>query len=155
VTTFSVTTSRREEVASPPERVWAALTDTDLLARLTPYLQRIDVDGDRWTWHLTRIPLLGSVVSPSFTEVMSFDEPTRIDFVHDPSRTDEKAGVTGNYLLRQTAEGTDLSIRLSITVDLPLPGLARPAVQAGMHAVVATMGARFAHNFVRHLAKSS
>jgi hypothetical protein len=50
---------------------------------------------------------------------------------------------------------TDLSIELAITVDLPFPRLARPAVQAAMRAVVATMGVRFSHNLVRHLKRTS
>ncbi len=91
------------------------------------------------------------MVSPSFTEVMTYDEPTRIDFVHDPARTDEKAGVEGRYDLTEVAGGTHLEIALGISVDLPFPGLAKPAVHAAMRAVVATMGARFSHNLVRHL----
>ena len=85
MTTFTVSTASEETVASDRQQVWAALTDTELLAQLTPYLRRIDADGDRWTWHLVHLPLLGSMVSPSFTEVMTFDEPSRIDFVHDPT----------------------------------------------------------------------
>ena len=92
------------------------------------------------------------MVSPSFTEVMTFDEPSRIDFVHDPERTDEKAGVDGRYVLKEAGQDTDLSIELSITVELPFPKVARPAVHTAMRAVIATMGARFSHNLVRHLA---
>lgn len=154
MTTFSVSTSSQERVASTRAEVWAALTDTELIARITPYLRRIDADGDRWTWHLVRIPLLGSMVSPSFTEVMTFTEPSRIDFAHDPTRKDEQAGVEGRYLLVEVDGGTHLSIELTISVDLPFPRLARPAVHTAMRAVVATMGTRFAHNFVRHLERS-
>jgi len=151
VTTFTVSTSSEEVVRSTRPEVWAALTDTDLIARFTPYLRRIDADGDRWTWHLVRIPLLGSMVSPSFTEVMTFDEPSRIDFAHDPARSDEQAGVGGRYLLEEIVGGTHLSIELTISVELPFPRLARPVVETAMRAVVGTMGDRFAHNFVRHL----
>ena len=155
MTRFSVSTASTATVAADRQRVWAALTDPDLIVRLTPYLSRIDAarPGEhRWTWHLVRIPLLGSMVSPSFTEVMTFDEPSRIDFVHDPERTDEKAGVDGRYVLKEARQGTDLSIELSITVELPFPKVARPAVHTAMRAVIATMGARFSHNLVRHLA---
>jgi carbon monoxide dehydrogenase subunit G len=156
VTTFSVSTASRATVDADRQRVWVALTDPDLIVRLTPYLSRIDAvtdhGVDRWTWQLVRIPLLGSMVSPSFTEVMTYDEPSRIEFVHDPARTDEKAGVDGRYVLKEAGQGTDLSIDLAITVELPFPKLARPAVHAAMRAVIATMGARFSHNLVRHLA---
>jgi len=155
VTSFTVSTTSSATVQTDRQRVWAALTDPDLLPRLTPYLRRIDADGDRWTWHLVRIPVLGSMISPSFTEVMTFDEPSRIDFVHDSDRRDEKAGVEGRYTLKETPSGTDVSIELAITVDLPFPGLARPAVHAAMRAVVATMGARFSHNLVRHVQRAT
>ncbi|MBF4766168.1 SRPBCC family protein [Nocardioides agariphilus] len=159
MTRFSVSTTSRATVEASRQRVWDALTDTGLLSRLTPYLRRIDAssspDSVRWTWHLVQIPLLGSMVSPSFTEVMTFDEPSRIDFAHDPARAEEKAGVEGRYTLVEAGGATDLSIELAITVDLPFPRLARPAVQAAMHAVVATMGVRFSHNLVRHLKRTS
>jgi carbon monoxide dehydrogenase subunit G len=155
VTSFSVSTASTATVDADRERVWAALTDPDLIVRLTPYLSRIDAAHDRgverWTWQLVRIPLLGSMVSPSFTEVMTYDEPSRIDFVHDPERTDEKAGVDGRYVLKEARQGTDVSIELSIAVELPFPKLARAAVHAAMRAVIATMGSRFSHNLVRHL----
>lgn len=155
MTRFSVSTESQESVSSDRQRVWAVLTDPGLVARMTPYVRGIDADGDRWTWHLVHIPLLGSMVSPSFTEVMTWDEPSRIDFVHDPERTDEKAGVEGRYLLTETPTGTHLRIELTITVDLPFPKLARPAVHTAMRAVIATMGVRFAHNFARHLERGS
>ncbi len=151
MTAFTVSTSSSATLRSPREHVWAALTDTELLPRLTPYLRSIEDHGERWTWHLMRIPVLGSVVSPAFTEVMKFDEPSRIDFEHDPARHDEKAGVEGCYVMSEADGGTEVRIELSITVELPFPRLARPAVYATMHAVVATMGARFSHNLVRHL----
>jgi carbon monoxide dehydrogenase subunit G len=156
VTIFRVSTASTATIDADRQRVWAALTDPDLIVRLTPYLSRIDAASDhgehRWTWHLVRIPLLGSMVSPSFTEVMTFDEPSRIDFVHDPERSDEKAGVDGRYVLKEARQGTDLSIELSITVELPFPKVARPAVHTAMRAVIATMGARFSHHLVRHVA---
>ena len=151
MTVFTVSTSNAATLRAGRDRVWAALTDTRLLSRLTPYLSRIDDQGDRWTWHLVRIPVLGSVVSPSFTEVMTFDEPASIRFAHDPERSDEKAGVEGCYLMQEVATGTEVSIELTISVDLPFPNIARPAVQTAMRAVIATMGYRFSHNLVRHL----
>jgi carbon monoxide dehydrogenase subunit G len=155
VTHFSVSTTSSATVEADRTRVWAALTDPELLPRLTPYLRRIDADTDgdvvRWTWHLVRIPVLGSMVSPSFTEVMTYDEPSRIDFEHDPRRTDEKAGVEGRYDLSEVSGGTYLDIALGIRVELPFPKIAKPAVHTAMRAVVATMGARFSRNLVRHL----
>ena len=138
-------------VAVPREDIWAALTDPALLPELTPYLREIEVDGDRWRWHLSRIPVLGMAVAPSFTEVMGFDEPSSITFQHDPSHGEERAGVDGSYHLSDGRSGTDLAIDLAIHVDLPFPRLARPAVQTAMKGVVGMMGQRFSSNLVRHL----
>jgi carbon monoxide dehydrogenase subunit G len=143
----------RSEAAmrSEPEAVWGVLTDPHLLARLTPYLERIDVEGDRWTWTLTRIPVLHVSVVPTFTEVMTFEEHTRIVFQHDPERPDERTGVEGLYTLEPRDGGTHVSIDLEVWTDLPLPRVSRRAVETVMHGVVAAMGHRFAHNMLRHL----
>jgi carbon monoxide dehydrogenase subunit G len=162
VTAFSVSTTSSATVDADRAVVWDALTDTELLPRLTPYLRSIDATGDRWVWQLMHIPLLGTVVSPTFTEVMTFDEPSTIAFTHDPTKTGEKVGVEGRYSLRDAADGaaaarrgTDVSIELGITVELPFPRLARPAVHAAMRAVVSLMGARFSANLVHHLRASA
>jgi carbon monoxide dehydrogenase subunit G len=154
MTAFTVTTASEATVDADRAAVWAALTDPALITRLTPYLHAIDVHGDRWVWHLVRIPVLGKMTSPSFTEVMTYDEPSQITFVHDPERPDEKAGVEGSYHLKEVPGGTHLQIALEITVDLPFPRVARPAVQTAMRAVVAAMGARFSTNLVRHLKRT-
>jgi carbon monoxide dehydrogenase subunit G len=151
MTEFTVRTRSGATVAAPREAIWEALSDPDLLPHLTPYLREIEVDGERWRWHLTRIPVLGVAVAPSFTEVMRFDPQSSIAFEHDPARADERAGVSGAYRLREAPSGTDLSADLAITVDLPFPGLARPAVQSAMKGVVAVMGQRFSSNLLRHL----
>lgn len=152
MTAFTVRNSSSAMVAADRGDIWSALTDPDLLARLTPYLRRIDVDGDRWRWHLTRVPVLGAVVEPSFTEVMAFTEPESIRFHHDPAGRQEQAGVEGAYQLEDARHGTDLSIDLAVTVDLPFPGVAGPAVRTAMGGVVAHMGRRFGANLERHLA---
>lgn len=143
-----------------PDRVWSILTDTDLLVRFTPYLKHIDVgpcEGaeECWTWHLTRIPVLSSAIEPSFTELMEFDEPQRIVFRHDSSRPDEHAGVDGEYLLSPEGRCTRVTIDLGIWVDLPMPKVARPAVERVMNTVVAGMGYRFGQNVRRHLQRAT
>ena len=138
-------------LAATQDQVWDMLVDPDLLVRFTPNLKSIDVDGDRWTWHLTRLPVLSAAIEPSFTEVMEFEEPHRIGFRHDETHTDEHAGVDGEYLIRPVADGTEVSIDIGIWVDLPLPRLARPAVERVMSTIVAGMGYRFGQHVRRHL----
>ncbi len=50
VTTFSVSTTSSATVDADRKRVWDALTDPDLLPRLTPYLRRIDARTDDAGW---------------------------------------------------------------------------------------------------------
>jgi carbon monoxide dehydrogenase subunit G len=155
MTAFTVRNRSSATVGAPPAQVWDALTDPVLLTRLTPYLREIESDGDRWVWHLRRVPVLGIGIAPSFTEVMTFEKQATITFTHDPERPEERAGVDGTYRLKPSGAGTDLAIDLSITVDLPFPALARPAVQTAMRGVVAAMGTRFSANLVRHLGTST
>ena len=148
---FNARNRSTEVVRSDQKALWAALTDPDLLPALTPYLHSIEVDGDRWRWNMARIPVLGLSVAPSFTERMTFEEPRRIGFTHDPESDQEKAGVEGTYLLEGGDGGTRLSIDIDICVDLPLPAVSRAAVERAMRGVIAVMGRRFAANLLRHL----
>jgi len=151
MTRFSARDQSTEVVQADQSALWKALTDPDLLPRLTPYLHSIDADGNCWRWNMARIPVLGVSVAPSFTERMTFDEPRRIEFTHDPEQGQEKAGVEGTYELEEVEGGTRLSIDIDICVDLPLPGMARGAVERAMGGVIAAMGRRFAANLLRHL----
>lgn len=139
---------------SPRSEVWAVLTDADLIARMTPYVTGIEVDGDRWTWRMVSIPVLGASVAPRFTEVMSFEPEERIDFTHDPSRPEEMTAVEGTYRLSDHGDGTEVSIDLDIACSLPLPGLARPAVERVMAGVVKHMGTVFSRNLLKHLGEA-
>jgi carbon monoxide dehydrogenase subunit G len=151
MTRFTATNKSAATLKSSRKEVWDALTDPELLPKLTPYLNRIDVDGDRWTWQVTKVPVLGKNIGSTFTEVMTFDEPKRIGFEHDPQRTEEKTEVQGEYTLEDAGSGTRVAIELGVTVDLPFPkGMRRP-VEGAIGAVMAGMGRRFATNLLRHL----
>jgi carbon monoxide dehydrogenase subunit G len=151
VTRFRAHNHSEATLDADRDAVWAVLTDPDLLVRLTPNLTRIDTDGDRWTWHLTRIPVLSTALRPSFTVVMTFEDGRRIDFAHDESRTEEQTGVEGEYLLSPEGERTHVAIDLTAWADLPLPSVSRPAVQSTMHAFLVGTGRVFGRNMRRHL----
>ncbi len=151
MTRFHASNSSEATLKSSRKDVWKALTDPELLPKLTPYLHRIDVDGDRWTWHVAKVPLLGKSIGTTFTEVMTFEEPHRIGFTHDKQRTDEHSAVEGEYLLEEAGEGCHVSIELGVSVELPFSKVTRKAVEGGMRAVMALMGRRFASNLLRHL----
>ena len=151
MTRFTASNKSAATLKSARKDVWAALTDPQLLPKLTPYLHRIDVDGDRWTWHVTKVPVLGKNIGSTFTEVMTFDEPKRIGFEHDPQRTEEKTEVHGEYHLEEAGSGTHVSIELGVRVELPFPKAMRRPVEGASRAVMGGMGRRFAHNLLRHL----
>jgi len=151
MTRFTASNQSAATLKSPRKDIWDALTDPVLLPKLTPYLHRIDVDGDRWTWHVAKVPMLGKSIGSTFTEVMTFDEPKRIGYEHDPQRTEEKTEVHGEYHLEEEGSGTRVSIELGVSVELPFPKAMRRPVEGAIRAVMAGMGRRFASNLLRHL----
>ena len=152
MTSFSARTRAEAVVLAPQADIWAALVDPELMARFTPFLKGITADGDHWVWQMSGIDVLGVKLAPSFTELMVFDEPDRIEFRHDPpSGTKEQAGVEGWYALSPTDDGTRLVTELEIRVELPLPRAAVRAVRATMRRVIDTMGDKFSANLLEHL----
>lgn len=150
--TFTATTKSEAVVKAERKKIWDVLTDPVLLPKLTPLLDSIDTDGEFWRWHMMRIAALGVSISPTFTEKMVFDEGVRIDYSHEaPEGKHERAGADGWYLLEDVDGGTKLSISLTLTVELPLPKAASPAVSRVMKATMARTGDKFAANLLRHL----
>lgn len=149
---FSATTDSDAIVRADRDAIWGAITDPDVLPRLTPLLKHISAEGDVWHWELSRVNVLGIVIDPTFTERMSFVEGRRIDYHHEPPPgVKEWAGAEGWYLLEDAPHGTHLSISLTLFVDLPLTRLATPAVQTVMRSALAVTGSRFAGNLEQHL----
>jgi hypothetical protein len=149
---FSATTESEAVVPAERDRIWTALTDPVLLPRLTPLLRRIETDGDRWRWSLIRIAALGVGISPTFTERMRFTPSQRIDYSHEPpAGVTERTGAEGYYILNDAPGGTQLSIRLTLQVELPLPRSAGPAVRAVMKTTMASTGDRFSANLLDYL----
>jgi carbon monoxide dehydrogenase subunit G len=150
MTVFSASKRSAAVVPFSRDAVWHVLTDARQVGRLTPMVRSIEPRGDLWLWKLAPIEVLGHSVGLSFTEHMDFTSRERIVYTHAPVG-DERAGVDGTYVLADAGRGTRLTIDLGVHVDLPFPRLARPAVQASMHAVIAAMGAGFARNLDRQL----
>ncbi len=153
MTVFSAAKKSTAVVPYSREAVWAVLSDARQVGKLTPMVRSIEADGSTWLWNLSPIEVLGHKVGLAFTERMDFQEPEHIRFTHTP-RGEERAGVQGTYALGEKGSGTHLAIDLGVTVDLPFPKLARPAVQTSMNGVIAAMGAGFARNLDRHLKSS-
>ncbi|MDH4076209.1 MAG: hypothetical protein OEW29_09760, partial [Acidimicrobiia bacterium] len=114
-----------------PDAIWRIITDPPTLAALTPMVRSIEASGSTWQWALTSIEALGLKVEAVFTERMEFVDQQQITFTHDPPvGSRERAGVEGVYTLSSTdANATDLRVDLTLSIDLPLPGLSRHAVQ--------------------------
>lgn len=152
MTRFSADTRAEAVITAPRADVWAVLTDPALVAELTPFVRRITAEGDHWCWEMSGLSVLGVGVAPAFTERMSYDEPRRIDFRHDPpAGATERSAVEGWYELAEHAAGTRLTTSLEITLDLPLPKVSGRAVRAAMNTVIAQMGERFSRDLLAHL----
>lgn len=155
MSTFTASIAGGALVPAERERIWAALTDPQLLPQLTPLLVRIEADGDEWRWHMVRLSALGVGISPVFTERMRFVPMQRIDYSHaPPPGSREPAGVEGSYQLTAVPGGTRLAAEMTMCVELPLPRAAAPAVQAVMKATMARTRDRFSANLLRHLGLS-
>ena len=149
---FTASTESTAVVRADRMAIWKALTDPDLLPRLTPYLAHIEVEGDHWRWEMVRLPVLNLTIAPSFTEQMTFVEGERIEFHHDPPPgVTEKAAAEGWYRLTDVEGGTCLEISLELAVDLPLPRAAGPAVNRVMKRVMDGMGDKFSRNLLAHV----
>ncbi|WP_168929686.1 SRPBCC family protein [Nocardioides sp. GY 10127] len=152
MTRFSASTEATAVITADREAVFAVLRDPDAIAELTPFVSRITADGDHWRWQLAGLEVAGLAVSPAFTEAMTYEEPSRIDFRHDPPEgVTERSAVEGWYVLEEVPEGTRLSTSLEISLDLPLPRLSGPVVRTAMKQVIGQMGTRFSANLLRRL----
>lgn len=151
--TFEASNVSEADVPAPRRSIWEVVTSAEKLARLTPLIERIAVDGDEWTWQLKAISALGTRVAPSFTEHMSFDDGHHLTYTHrPPPGRNERAGAEGTYTLEDLPDGgTHLAVHLTLHVDLPLPSLSGPAVRRVMGTMMARTGRRFADNLYAEL----
>ena len=156
MTVFAANTHAEAVVLAPQQDIWDVLVDPSLVAGFTPFVKRITADGEHWRWEMGGLDVLGKSVTPAFTELMTLKEPDRIEFHHDPpDGVREKSWVEGWYDLSPVPEagggGTALVTDLTISLDLPLPGVAGSPVRATMRKVIDTMGDRFSANLLEHL----
>lgn len=151
MTRFTGTNNSAGIVTTSRDRVWDVLTDPAAVARLTPFVDRIEADGDHWVWHMSNIPGLPVRFAPTFTERMTFKPMERIEYEHDPQGGREPAAVQGWYALEDHEQGTYLEICLEICIALPLPRAAGRVVTAAMSQVMKRMGDRFAERFTAEL----
>ncbi|WP_170286232.1 SRPBCC family protein [Nocardioides rubriscoriae] len=153
MSTFTSSTTAEAVVPVERARVWEALTQPDLVAAFTPFISRITTDGgDHWIWHMSGLQVLGKGFSATFTERMTLEEGTRIEFTHDPpAGAKERAGVHGWYALADHPDGVLLETSMEICVDLPLPKVSGGAVRTTMRGVIHQMGDRFSKNLLTHL----
>ena len=152
MTRFTAGTQASAVIDAPRERVWEALVDPQVVAVLTPFVTTIRAKGDHWRWEMTGLKVAGLGIAPAFTEKMTYDEPSRIEFRHDPpAGATERSAVEGWYALAEHEAGTRLDTSMEITLDLPLPRMAGGAVRSTMCRVIDQMGERFSKNLLAHL----
>ena len=153
MTAFSARNISASRVPATGTDIWAVITDPEALAELTPLVRSIEASGSNWRWALEGIGALGLQVDAVFTERMDFTEGRRIVFTHDPPPgSRELAGLEGVYDLTPVgSDGTDLRVDLTLSVELPLPGLSRPAVEGVLQSLMRTTGRMFAANLYERL----
>ena len=155
MSSFAAKTRAEAVVLAAQQDIWDALVSPELMARFTPFLERVIADGEHWRWELAGLDVLGVKVAPAFTERMELEPEDRIVFSHDPAHPDEMTAVEGTYVLSDHEDGgTDVSIDLEIACHLPLPGLTRPAVERVMAGVVKHMGTVYSRNLLNHLGEA-
>src|SRR5687767_5284774 len=115
---FSASTQSTAVVSAPRDAVWKALTDPGVVASLTPLVHHITASGDSWRWQMARVPVLGTSVTPAFTEQMTFTDGYRIEYAHaPPAGAHERTGADGWYELGDAEDGgTHLAISLTVKV---------------------------------------
>ena len=150
---FETRNISRGDVPAPRRAIWDVLTSPGTLAELTPLLDDIRVDGDRWCWQMSGISALGVEVAPSFTERMVFDPHDSIRFTHEPPPgANERAGANGIYTLQELGEDqTRLEIDITLHVHLPLPRMSRRAVERVMWSTMNRTGDVFAKRLYERL----
>ncbi len=151
MTRFTATTESQAVVTADRAKVWELLTDPEAVARMTPFLRRIEVDDDLWIWHMSNVPGLPVAFEPTFTERMTFEPMELIDYEHAPRGGREPAAVTGWYRLADHDQGTQLSIYLEVCAALPLPKMAGGMVTRVMTQVMERMGDRFSQKMLQEL----
>lgn len=150
IATFSTRLIATDRIHAPFDDVWGIFADTATLVSLTPLLAEVRDLGERWEWRMAAINRLGISAAPVFTTLMDV-HATGMRFRPDPTRG-EPAAAAGE--IRVEPEGlarTSVSLDLTASVSLPLPRLARRAVEGVMDATLRAGGRRFLSNLLQAL----
>lgn len=153
---FAVSRVSTADVDATMDEVFDILEQPHKVAELTPYLDSIDDQGDGiWIWRMGGVKAPMGVLRPHFTERMTLERPTLLEFKHEPpAGRSEMAGADGIYRLMPRADGRPgctLHIDLTVTTYLPLPPLSRPLVKSTMNMVIDQMGKGFSRNIIAEL----
>ncbi|MCB0966890.1 MAG: SRPBCC family protein [Ilumatobacter sp.] len=153
MTTFTTRDVSMAVVAAPRDDVWALVSDPATLAELTPLIDSIESSGELWCWQLTGVSALGVSITPSFTERMTLDAPSSIEYEHaPPDGSRELAGAHGTYRLVELGpDSTRLEIDITLCADLPLPRFSRRAVEKVMATMMRRTGDAFAERLYERL----
>ncbi|MFT4990823.1 MAG: carbon monoxide dehydrogenase subunit G [Acidimicrobiales bacterium] len=150
---FSARTISASTVPVSSDQIWEILADPTALADLTPLVKSIEASGSQWLWTLNGIEALGFKIEADFTESMQFTNGTQIVFSHNPPPgKKEYAAVDGIYDVTPAGpERTELQVDLTLSVDLPVPRMLRPAVERVIASTMRVTGRQFASNLYERL----
>lgn len=156
---FAVSRVSTADVDASMDDVFSILEQPAKVAELTPYLDSIVDQGDgTWVWRMGGIKAPIGLLHPEFTERMTIERPTLLEFRHEPpAGRSEMAGADGIYRLMPRADGLPgctLHIDLKVTTYLPLPPLSKPLVKSTMNMVIDQMGKGFSRNIIAELKRA-
>ena len=120
------------DVPAPRTAIWEVLSSPETLAELTPLLDAITVDGDKWCWQLGGISALGVEIAPSFTETMA-SPPRRPSASPTSPRRVRPSGPAPTASTPSTAidpDTTHLEIDITLHVELPAAAGVTPGSRA-------------------------
>ncbi|WP_338742370.1 SRPBCC family protein [Haloplanus salilacus] len=116
---MTVRVQRTFEFETPPDRVWAFISDPGKRAQSISVVHDYEVDGTRATWEIDLdLPVIDRTVTVE-TEDIEVEEPTYVKFVGRSS----VMRVTGEHRIEETATGCRL--HNEFVVDGRLPGVER------------------------------
>lgn len=121
MTTFLVDVSSQARLPAPVETAWAAIADVPDMAALMGVRRCTPIQGG-WRWDLGERGALGRSVQVLFDVATTQRAPHEVVFepIGDAARW-----ASGRSVITLTAAGaqTDVTVRLPLSLDLPIPRL--------------------------------
>ena len=112
---MTVRVERAFELSTPPEEVWAFISDPEKRASAISVVDSYEREGDATTWHVRLpIPVVRSTISVETRDV-EYDPPRHVKFVGKSS----VFRVTGEHTIEPTDSGSRLTNEFVVEGRMP------------------------------------